>query len=87
MNKDGIVEYMRESGGMKKKDAEKALDLVLEAITQGLIEDCEVRIFKFGLFRAKYYGLWNERKHLGRRVVRFRASDCLRDRVTPPKNA
>lgn len=89
MNKDGIINFMHDLG-MKKKDAEKALELVLDAIAYGLKEDNEVKIFKFGRFRAKMYDRdmpagWADNRSARKKCIRFNASDFLRDRVTPTK--
>jgi DNA-binding protein HU-beta len=53
MNKDALIAKVAELTESTKKDAKVAVEAVLEAIVDGLVEDGEVSISGFGKFTAK----------------------------------
>lgn len=50
MNKTELVNVIAETSGLTKADADKALDVTLEAITEALKSGDDVRIIGFGSF-------------------------------------
>ncbi|MDD5822938.1 MAG: HU family DNA-binding protein [Firmicutes bacterium] len=53
MNKAELVVKIAEKTGFKKKDAEAALDAVLESIEAALVEGDSVRLIGFGSFETR----------------------------------
>ena len=54
MNKAELVAKVADKTGFKKKDAELALDAVLETIEKALVEDGDsVRLIGFGTFETR----------------------------------
>lgn len=53
MGKADLVLYVAEKAGLSKADATRALDAVLEGITEGLKKDGKVALVGFGTFSAK----------------------------------
>lgn len=50
MNKNDLINKVSDISGFSKADAAKALDSVLEAITDSLADDEEIRLVGFGTF-------------------------------------
>jgi DNA-binding protein HU-beta len=50
VNKNDLVAHVAEAGGLSKTDAAKAVDAVLEGITDALKKGDEVRLVGFGTF-------------------------------------
>ena len=53
MTKAELVEFMAEKADLTKADATKALDAMMEGITNGLKKDGKVTLVGFGVFTAK----------------------------------
>ncbi|MDY2727528.1 MAG: HU family DNA-binding protein [Candidatus Onthovivens sp.] len=53
MNKADLVVAMAEEIGLTKKDAEKALDVILEKIQSALVSGDTVKLSGFGVFAVK----------------------------------
>ena len=53
MNKAELVAKVADKTGFKKKDAEIALDAVLESIETALVEGDSVRLIGFGSFETR----------------------------------
>ena len=53
MGKADLVLYVAEKAGLSKADATRALDAVLEGITEGLKKEGKVALVGFGTFSAK----------------------------------
>ncbi len=89
MNKVELIAAVAEKAGLSKKDAEKALNAVVEVITEALTKGEKVQISGFGIFETK-----NREARIGRnphtketieipatRVPGFKASKALKDSV------
>ena len=53
MNKANLIENVAEATGMKKKDAEKAVNAVLASISTALASDDKIQLAGFGTFKVK----------------------------------
>ena len=53
MGKAELVLFVAENAGLSKADATRALDAVLEGITEGLKNEGKVALVGFGTFSAK----------------------------------
>ena len=53
MNKADLVAKVADKTGFKKKDAEMALDAVLETIEEALVAGDSVRLIGFGTFETR----------------------------------
>ena len=53
MNKSGLVAKVAEKAGITKKDAEKAVNAVLDSITEALTTREEVQLVGFGTFKSR----------------------------------
>lgn len=56
MNKTQLIEAVAESTGLKKKDAENAVDATFAAITDALKANDKVQLIGFGTFETKTRG-------------------------------
>ena len=53
MNKSELVAVVAEKSGLTKKDAEKAVSAVFEAISDALVEGEKVQLVGFGTFEVR----------------------------------
>ena len=53
MNKKELIAKVAETAGFSKKDAEKAIDATVDAITAALIAGDKVQLVGFGAFEVK----------------------------------
>ena len=53
MNKTELIAAITEKSGFTKKDAEKALNAVVDVITESLVKGEKVQIVGFGSFEVK----------------------------------
>lgn len=53
MNKQDLVNVMAEKSGLTKKDSEKAMDALLQAIGEALAKGDKVALVGFGTFEVK----------------------------------
>ena len=56
MNKTELIAQVAEKTGLSKKDSEKAVSAVLDAITEALVEGDKVSLVGFGSFEVKTRG-------------------------------
>ena len=54
MNKTELILSITEKAGISRKDAEKALNAAVEAITEALTREEKVQIVGFGSFETKF---------------------------------
>ena len=87
MNKNDLVQKLAERTGLSKMDAQKAVDGVLELITDSLKRGDEVRVTGFGVFAvSSRAGGKGRNPQTGEEIVikasraaRFRAGKPLKD--------
>ena len=61
MTKAELVEFIAENADLTKADAARALDAVIEGVTEGLKKNGKVTLVGFGTFNAK-----QREAHMGR---------------------
>ena len=89
MNKTELIAAVAEKAGLSKKDAEKALNATVDAITEALVNGDKVQLVGFGGFETK-----QREARMGRnpktketieipasRVPVFKAGKALKDKV------
>ena len=89
MNKTELIAAIAEKAGLSKKDAERALNATIDAITASLVAGDKVQVSGFGIFEAK-----TREARIGRnprtkeeikipatRLPAFKASKTLKDAV------
>ena len=84
-----LAEALRRDCGIRKEHGTKLVDDVLECITQGLVEDGEVKLSSFATFTVtskpprvgRNPKTGEEQPISARKVVRFRASHRMKLRV------
>ena len=89
MNKSELVAAVAEKAGLSKKDGEKAVNAVVEAVTSALVAGEKVQVVGFGSFETK-----QRNARVGRnpktkeeiqipatRVASFKAGKALKDAV------
>ena len=53
MNKSELIAAVAEQAGLSKKDAEKAVNAVVSAVTDALVEGDKVQLVGFGTFEVR----------------------------------
>ena len=53
MNKTELISAVAEKAGLSKKDSEKAVSAVIDAITESLVAGDKVQLIGFGSFETK----------------------------------
>ena len=89
MNKTELIASVAEKAGMTKKDAERAVNAALDAITATLAEGGRVQLSGFGIFEVKTREARTGRNPRTKetiqipatRVPGFKASKALKDIV------
>jgi len=89
LNKSELVSRVAESAGLSKKDSEKAVGAVLDAISSSLAKGDKVQLIGFGTFevrkRAARTGrnpkTGEEIKISSSKVPAFKAGKALKDKV------
>ncbi len=89
MSKTDLVNFVAEETGLTKADAGRALDAVMNGITEGLKNDGKVTLVGFGVFASKERAardginpLTKEPLHIpAKNVVSFKAGSKLKDAV------
>ena len=89
MNKTELIAAVAEKTGLTKKDAERAINATVEAITESLVKGDKVQVSGFGIFEVK-----TREARVGRnprtketiqipatRLPQFKASKTLKDAV------
>ena len=89
MTKTGLIAAVAEKAGLTKKDAERAVNATVEAITESLVKGDKVSVSGFGIFEVK-----NREARVGRnprtketiqipatRLPGFKAAKALKDAV------
>jgi len=90
MNKTELIAAVAQNAGMAKKDAERAVNAMVDAITQSLVKGEKVQLSGFGIFEVK-----DREARVGRnprtketieipatRTPVFKASKALKDTVS-----
>ena len=89
MNKAELITAVSEKADLSKKDSEKAVNAVLESITDALQSDEKIQLVGFGVFDVKNRGerigrnpkTKEEIKIPASRVPQFKAGKALKDAV------
>ena len=89
MNKTELIAAVAEKTGLTKKDAERAINATVEAITESLVKGDKVSVSGFGIFEVK-----NREARVGRnprtketieipatRLPAFKAAKALKDAI------
>ena len=87
MNKTELIAAAAERSGLTKKDAEKALNAAIDAITAALVAGDKVQVSGFGIFEVKEReARMGRNPHTGEpmeiaasRAPAFKASKTLKD--------
>ena len=53
MNKPELISAIAEKGNLTKKDAERALNALLDTITEAMVQGDKVQLIGFGTFEVK----------------------------------
>lgn len=53
MNKSNLIDSVAEASGLKKKDAEKAVNAVFASLVKALAEGGKIQLAGFGTFKVK----------------------------------
>lgn len=85
MNKTDLVNEVAEKAGLSKADSKKALDAVLESISQALANEDKVQLLGFGTFavveKPAREGINPRTKEKiqipARKVIKFKASESV----------
>jgi len=91
VNKNDLAAYVAEETGLAKADASKAVDAVLEGITDALKDGTEVRLVGFGTFTvAERAASEGRNPRTGEKIdipaskqPKFKAGKALKDAVNP----
>ena len=74
MNKVELVAAVAEKAGLSKKDAEKAVAAVLDAVVEAVAKDDKVRLVGFGTFEVRARGARTGRNPLTKETITIPAS-------------
>ena len=89
MNKTELIAAIAEKAGLSKKDAERALNATIDAITASLVKGDKVQVSGFGIFEAKKREARTGRNPRTKETIQipatrlpaFKASKTLKDAV------
>lgn len=89
MNKTELISAAAEAAGLTKKDAERAINAAIDAITAALAQGEKVQIAGFGIFEVKERAARTGRNPLTKETIEipaskapaFKASKTLKDIV------
>ena len=89
MNKTELIAAVAEKAGLSKKDAERALNATIDAITASLVAGDKVQVSGFGIFEAKKREARTGRNPRTKETIQipatrtpaFKASKTLKDAV------
>ncbi|HGJ5862590.1 HU family DNA-binding protein [Arsenophonus nasoniae] len=89
MNKTELINQIAEKAGLTKKDSEKALNALIETVTEALKAGDEVQLVGFGNFQVKQRAARNGRnpktgetlKIAAANVPSFKAGKTLKEAV------
>lgn len=89
MNKTELIAVVAEKAGLSKKDTERAMNAMLETLTEAMVQGDKVQLSGFGIFETK-----DRQARVGRnpvtkqaieipatRLPSFKASKTLKDAV------
>ena len=90
MNKTELIAAVAEKAGLSKKDAERALNATIDAITASLVAGDKVQVSGFGIFEAKKREARTGRNPRTKETIQipatrlpaFKASKALKDTVS-----
>ncbi|MBR6594563.1 MAG: HU family DNA-binding protein [Clostridia bacterium] len=74
MNKTNLINNVKEAAGIDKKQAEKAVNAVLESIQNALCEGDKVQLAGFGTFKVKERGERTGRNPRTKEIITVPAS-------------
>ena len=74
MNKADLINATAESTGLSKKDSEKAVNAVIDAITAELVKGDKVQLVGFGVFEVKTRAARTGRNPRTRETIQIPAS-------------
>ena len=77
MTKNELIAITAEKAGMTKKDAERAVNAALEAITAELVEGNRVQLAGFGIFETKTRGARTGRNPKTKETIEIAASTSV----------
>ena len=91
MNKVQMVAAVAEKAGLTKKDAEKAINAVTEAVKEALVKGDKVQLIGFGTYEVRERAARTGRnpqtgaeiKIAAAKVPAFKAGKALKDAVNP----
>ena len=91
MNKTELVAAVAEKAGLTKKDAEKAINAVTEAVKEALVKGDKVQLIGFGTYEVRERAARTGRnpqtgaeiKIAAAKVPAFKAGKALKDAVNP----
>ena len=89
MNKTELIAAVAEKAGLSKKDAERALNATIDAITASLVAGDKVQVSGFGIFETKKREARTGRNPRTKETIQipatrlpaFKASKTLKDAV------
>ena len=89
MNKTELIAAVAEKAGLTKKDAERAVNATVEAITESLVKGDKVSVSGFGIFEVKNREARVDRNPRTKETIEipatrlpgFKASKTLKDTV------
>ena len=89
MNKTELIAATAEKAGLTKKDAERAVNAAIEAVTAALVAGDKVQVSGFGIFEAKKREARTGRNPRTKETIQipatrlpaFKASKTLKDAV------
>ncbi len=89
MKKIELIAAVAEKTGMTKKDAERAINATIEAITEGMAQGEKVQLAGFGIFEAKTREARTGRNPRTKETIQipatrlpvFKASKTLKDTI------
>lgn len=95
MNKVQMVAAVAEKAGLTKKDAEKAINAVTEAVKEALVKGDKVQLIGFGTYEVRERAARTGRnpqtgaeiKIAAAKVPAFKAGKALKDAVNPAPKA
>ncbi len=90
MNKTELVAATAEKAGLSKKDAEKAVNGVIDAITEAMVKGDKVQLVGFGAFEVKERAArvgrnprtGKEINIAASKIPQFKAGKALKDAVS-----
>ena len=91
MNKTELVTNVAAKAGLKKKDAESAVNAFMEVVQQAMVEGDKVQLIGFGTFEVRERAARTGRNPSTKEIINiptskspvFKAGKALKDAVNP----